>query len=308
MSKPIVVVGSINLDLVATADRIPQIGETIHGHSFHSYFGGKGANQAVAASRLGADVAMIGKVGSDEFGIQLKEGLNLVGVNADAVSQSAGSSGIALITTDQQARNSIVVVAGANGELRPEDLDRHRAKIEAAAVVLTQLEIPLPTIEHLASLVSRANVPLILDPGPAQPLSEKIMRAVTWLTPNETESAALLTENGGDMNPPETARRLLALGCRNVALKLGPAGVYLSGRDTASTYVNAFRVRAMDTTAAGDAWNGAFAVGLNRYQSPEKSACFACAAAAISVTRAGAQPSMPTLQETEEFLAANLKK
>ena len=174
--------------------------------------------------------------------------------------------------------------------------------IESSAILLAQLEIPLATVEHLAVLAGRYQVPLMLDPAPARAVGRKTMRAVTWLTPNETESTTLLreTEMGDDIE--STANRLLSMGCRNVILKLGSRGVYLSGHDSQARFIKGFQVKAHDTTAAGDAFNGAFAVVLTQGKSPAECARFACAAAALSVTRVGAQPSLPTREETEEFL------
>ncbi len=302
MPKQIVVIGSINLDLVASARHIPQTGETVHGHAFQTYFGGKGANQAVAASRLGAAVTMIGKVGTDTFGAGLKRGLRLAGVNTACIEKAEGSSGVALITTDQSAHNSIVVIPGANGLLMPEDLERHRARIEAAAIILAQLEIPIATVEYLAAVVLKAQVPFVLDPAPATQLSARLMRAVTWLTPNETESGTLLNGVSKGADLAQVAGELLTLGCRNVVLKLGAKGVFIAGKDTLPRRIQGFKVKAVDTTAAGDAFNGAFSVALNSGKNAAESARFACAAAAISVTRTGAQPSMPDLAETQEFM------
>jgi len=302
MPKEIIVVGSINLDLVANSYRIPQKGETVHGHSFRTFFGGKGANQAVAAARLGAAVTMIGKVGTDSFGPELLRGLESAGVHTRCVRRAKGSSGVALITTDKDGQNSIVVVPGANGQLNPEDVDRYRSRIQKAAIVLVQLEIPMDTVAHLSTVTSKAGVPLMFDPAPAMRLSRNLLRSVTWLTPNETESATLLGDSGEHAGTDAIADRILSLGCRNVVLKLGAKGVYLAGKDTARLAVKGFKVKPVDTTAAGDAFNGAFAMALVRGMNAEDAARFACAVAAISVTRAGAQPSMPSYKEVEAFL------
>ena len=192
--------------------------------SFQTFFGGKGANQAVAAARLGAAVTMIGKVGTDSFGPELLQGLKSAGVRTNCVRRAAGSSGVALITTDRDGQNSIVVVPGANGQMNPDDLDRYRSRIENAAIVLAQLEIPMATVEHLATITSKAGVPLMLDPAPATRLSRKLLRSVTWLTPNETESAALLGDAGENRGVDAIADRILSLGVRNVVLKLRREG------------------------------------------------------------------------------------
>lgn len=299
--QPIVVVGSINIDLVAKAERIPVTGETVRGIEFKTHSGGKGANQAVAIARLGYPVRMIGKVGNDPFGKQLRSGLQQAGVDVSAVGQVDDSSGVAVIVVSPEGDNVIVVTPGANAALRPVDLDANLEVIRNARVVLTQLETPMETVEYLAELCEREGVPLILDPAPSQKLSPALMRRVSWFTPNETE--ALFYAKAGTAEPPQTiAGRLLDEGAAGVALKLGSSGIYLRDREGLDVLVPAFSVNAVDTTAAGDAFNGAFAVGLALGHSPENSARFAAAAAAISVTRPGAQPSMPTFIEVTKML------
>jgi ribokinase len=311
MPKKIVVVGSINLDLVAYVPRMPVEGETIIGNDFATYPGGKGANQAVAAARLGGDVVIIGRLGQDDFGKQLLRELEGAGVNAECVLRVPKPSGSAIILVDPEGRNSIVVIPGANHELRPADLDQHREALQDAAVILAQLEIPIETVEHLGELAAALSVPFILDPAPAQALSANILRNVTWLTPNESETSSILRHLGHPIEDLVTedaisaaSEHLLASGVRNVILKLGSRGVYLSGKDVAATYIAPGRVEAIDTTAAGDAFNGGFAYGLTHGLSPIEAGRFACAVAAISVTRAGAQPSMPTLAEVSAFIRA----
>lgn len=305
MAKPIVVVGSINLDLVATAERIPMPGETIAGERFNTYFGGKGANQAVAIGKLGYPVKMLGKVGTDSFGSQLREALTYAGVDASFVETVSGSSGVAVISTTHRGENSIIVIPGANGEIVTGDLDHNLSVIEEAGMVLTQLEIPMPVIEHLAEITSRAGVPLMLDPAPARPLSDRLLRSVDWITPNETETRLLLNLDGSDLGPDAVTRAaegLLGRGPRNVVLKMGERGAFLAESNGNRNFIPAYAVKAVDTTAAGDAFNGAFAVGLVLGKSSEESARFASAVAAISVTRHGAQPSMPSAEEVERFI------
>ena len=299
--QPIVVVGSINIDLVAKAERIPVSGETVRGIEFKTHSGGKGANQAVAAARLGYPVRMIGKVGNDAFGKQLRSGLQQAGVDVSAVGQVDDSSGVAVIVVSPEGDNVIVVTPGANAALRPVDLDANLEVIRNAQVVLTQLETPMETVEYLAELCEREGVPLMLDPAPSQTLSPALMRRVSWFTPNETE--ALFYAKAGTKEFFQTiAGRLLDEGAARVVLKLGSSGIYLRDREDLDVLVPAFSVKAVDTTAAGDAFNGAFAVGLARGHSPKNSAQFAAAAAAISVTRVGAQPSMPTFVEVTKML------
>jgi ribokinase len=305
MQRSIVVVGSLNLDLVARVDRLPALGETIIGLDFQTHCGGKGANQAVALARLGASVKMIGKLGSDPFAAQLRDGADQAGIDTSCVGNVSGSSGIALITISRDGNNTIVIIPGANGSLLPEDIDRHREQIEHASMVLSQLEIPPETTEYLGQVVHSRGIPFLLDPAPAYMLSQKLLQSVTWLTPNETETMLLLgidPSAQSSYSAPESAERLLGLGVRNVILKLGVRGVYLAGKDVKGTFVDGFSVDAVDTTAAGDSFNGAFAFALTCCgMAPKDAAKFACGAAALSVTRPGAQPSIPTLSECETF-------
>jgi ribokinase len=304
MQKPIVVVGSINLDLVIRADRIPQVSETIIGNSFNAFHGGKGANQAVAAAKLGYPVSMVGNVGNDVFGTQLRTGLEDAGVDTTYVTTVEGASGVALITTGRRGENNIVVVPGANGHLTPELLERAAPLLERAGFLLAQLEIPLETVDYLAQFAERHDIPLMLDPAPARELSGALLRRVSWITPNETETQELLkTEiENGDQGYNAAADRLLACGVKNVLLKLGSRGCVIAQGNLPKEHVPAFSVDAVDTTAAGDAFNGGFAVGLMRGSTVARSAVLASAVAAISVTRPGAQPSMPTGDEVERFL------
>ena len=306
--KPIVVVGSINLDLVAITARIPAVGETVLGREFQMHPGGKGANQAVAVARLGYPVQMIGKIGSDALGDPLWGHLQKEGVGLEGVQRSDGASGVAMIVVSADGENCIVVTPGANAEVTPEYVDSHRDLIRNAGLVLTQLEIPLDTVEHVADLCLQYQVPLILDPAPAQALPPSLLKCVRWFTPNETE-AAFYAPNGLAVNDEATsrtrARRLLSQGPEGVLLKMGARGLYLA-TDAIDEQLDAIPVKVVDTTAAGDAFNGAFAVGLLLGRSPKESARFAAAAAALSVTRAGAQPSMPHLQEVEQMLEKHL--
>jgi len=301
--KPIVVVGSINMDLVARAERIPLVGETVHSNDFQMHPGGKGANQAVAAARLGHPVRMIGRVGTDTFGEELRAQLVRSGVDVSGVRASNGPSGVALIAVAPNGDNAIVVTPGANGLVTPKDIDDNEEAIRGAGIVLTQIEIPLETIERLATVCKQANVPLMLDPSPPRELPKELLRNVSWLTPNETEIVCCIPEmkTGANPEPAEIVAALLKQS-KGVVLKMGSRGAYLATRDGDRQHVNAFPVDAVDTTAAGDAFNGAFAVGLMLGKSPLESAQFAAAAAAVSVTRVGAQPSMPTMDEVNRLL------
>jgi ribokinase len=305
MKKRLVVVGSINLDLVSVAPRIPLQGETLTAASFASFPGGKGANQAFAAARLGAHVSMIGKLGNDSFGPELRANLESAGVDTTAVEAESTSSGIAQIITAENGENVIVVTPGANAYVSPRYVEKHLAVIRSASIVLTQLETPLETVEYLASVTRKEGIPLVLDPAPARPLPTSLLERVDWLTPNESETCSLLGLESQDVPEDEleeVAETLLKRGSRNVLLKLGQRGCFLALADGRRVLLPAYAVRAIDSTAAGDAFNGAFAAALLEGHDPERSASWASAVAAISVTRRGAQPSMPTLAEVQAFL------
>jgi ribokinase len=304
MTKQIVVVGSTSLDFVAGAGRIPVVGETIIGNTFNTFYGGKGANQAVAAAKLGYPTAMIARVGDDSFGPQLQNALASAGVNAEEVVNVPGPSGVALIMTGAKGENSIIVVPGSNGKLTTQELQKHEKTLKNAGMFLAQLEIPMETVEYLAEFADKHGIPLMLDPAPARELPASLLQHVSWITPNESETLTLLRSSEKELAEDQVQRaaeELLSRGVHNVALKLGGRGC-LVAHGGKMEFVPAYKVEAVDTTAAGDAFNGAFAVGLMRGQPPREAAAFACAVAGISVTRHGAQPSMPTSAEVESFL------
>ncbi len=303
VEKPIVVVGSINLDLVARAATIPRPGETLLGGNFAMHPGGKGANQAVAAARLGYPARMIGRVGSDGFGTQMRQSLTRAGVDLAGVRTSPGATGVAMIVVAETGENGIVVVPGANALLTPEDLDASLDILRSASGVLAQLEVPLETVLHLAEICRREGIPLMLDPAPARELPDELLKQVEWFTPNETE-AAFYTGALSGSDPSQSARVLLEKGVGNVALKLGARGAYLATGAGERQRIEPFRVDSVDTTAAGDTFNGAFAVGLALGWTAGESARFANATAALSTTRHGAQPSMPERAAVERFLVA----
>jgi len=304
--KPIVVVGSINMDLVARAERIPLVGETVHGTDFQRHPGGKGANQAVAVARLGYPVRMIGSLGSDAFGEELRAQLVQSGVDVAAVRTTKGSSGVAVIAVASDGENAIVVTPGANGTVSSKDIEDNAAAIREAGVVLTQLEIPFAAVEYLAAVCERAKVPLILDPAPARELPKDLLHRVSWLTPNETELASCVPERKYGLSQWEASEAIESLvkQCgHGVVLKKGSRGAHLAMKDGLHKDVNAFHVATVDTTGAGDAFNGAFAVAMMLGKSPLESVQFASAAGAVSVTRAGAQPSMPAMEEVNILLS-----
>lgn len=303
--KPIVVVGSINIDLVVRTKRIPMAGETVLGGNFRVHPGGKGANQAVAVGRLGYPVRMIGRIGEDAFGAQLRSHLQEEGVDIAGVTMTEEASGVAMIVVSGTGENSIVVAPGANALLTPQDLESQIGILRSAGMVLAQLEIPEDTVEALGEICSRENIPLVLDPAPARALSAKLLSQVEWFTPNETEAAFFLEGLSEDLragDPAAKARLLIGEGVKAVVLKMGSRGAYLASATGLGERVDAFPAKAVDTTAAGDAFNGAFATGLMLHKGPVESARFAAAAAAISVTRPGAQPSMAKMAEVEELL------
>lgn len=304
--KSIVVVGSINIDLVARAARIPLAGETVPSSDFQMHPGGKGANQAVAAARLGYPVKMIGRVGSDAFAERLRAQLAESGVDASRVRTSPGPSGVAVIAVAPNGENAIVVTPGANAQVSTRDVDENARVIREAGAVLAQLEIPFETVRHLGKLCAQQNVPLILDPAPARPLPAELLEQVSWLTPNETEIVQCLPGAAESPRPPdalEVVEALVRSVRSGVLVKMGSRGVHVALKEGVRRQLDAFGVQAIDTTAAGDAFNGAFAVALMMGKSPMESAVFASAAAAVSVTRAGAQPSMPTIEEVKVLLA-----
>ena len=300
LRKPIVIVGSITMDLVTRTPRIPAVGQTLIGTGYENTPGGKGANQAVAAARLGYPVAIVAKVGDDNFGPVLIENLRHAGVETAAMSVANGSSGLAPMFVADDGQNAIVVVPGANGAMDRAAVDRHAELIRSAGMVLCQLEIPMDTLSYALDFCARAQVPVMLDPAPAAALPDAVWKQVAWFTPNETEAAFYV---GGARSAEETAERLHAKGLRGVALKRGAEGAFVSIASGRAEWVKPFRVDAIDTVGAGDCFNGAFAVALAEGKNPWEAARFANAASAISVTRKGAQASMPCRAEVDEFLA-----
>jgi ribokinase len=300
--KPIVVAGSVTMDMVTSAKQIPRIGQTVIGTGFETTPGGKGANQAVAAARMGYPVEMVGMVGDDLYAQALLDNLAAAGVGTAAMERVAGSSGLAPIFLAESGENSIVVVPGANGKVDCAAVDRHSALIRSAGMVLCQLELPLETVSHVLALCAEAGVPVMLDPAPAAKLPQATWKQVAWFTPNETEAAFYLHE---EAKPEDAARELLARGLSGVVLKRGAEGAYVAVAGGKAAWVQPFAVEAVNTVGAGDCFNGAFAVALLEGHDPWTAARFASAAAAISVTRAGAQASMPSRAEGDAFLAGH---
>jgi ribokinase len=294
MVARVTVVGSINMDLVVSTERLPGAGETILGSDFQRFGGGKGANQALAAARMGARVTLIGKVGTDEAGRALVGELQQAGVETSRIGRSDGPTGTAVITVDRLGTNTIVVVPAANHALTPADVEAARDVIAASDAVLLQLEVPIETVVAAAAAAKAAGVPVFLNPSPVQPLPPQIFDGLAYLVVNEGELAAL-TDGSGDPS------KLLAQGVRRIVLTLGEQGARLIDAN-GSTDVAPFRVQSIDTTAAGDAFLGALAATLpERGLAPALEA--ASAAGALATTRMGAQPSLPTVREVDAFLA-----
>jgi len=307
MSKQnIIVVGSSNTDMIIKLDRIPRPGETILGGEFFTAAGGKGANQAVSAARAGGRVTFIARVGLDMFGDNTVKGFKKEGINTDHVLRDTSSpSGVALIFVAKDGENSIAVAGGANSNLSPEDISNAREIISSANLLVMQLETPLETVQAADDLAVKGGVQVILNPAPACSLPDELLRNISIITPNETE-AELLTGIKVDDNKSasKAADILLARGVKTVIITLGSRGAFVVGEGIRKL-VPGFRVNAVDTTAAGDTFNGALAVALVEGIALEEAVRFANATAALSVTRMGAQSSVPVRMEIEEFLRNN---
>ena len=291
------------MDMVVTTPRQPKMGETILGTSFATFPGGKGANQAIAAARLGADVSMIGMTGDDGFGKVLRENLVTNGVGAEGVKiNSQVSSGIALITVDQAGMNSIIVVPGSNGALKGEDLEQVEAILASATLVLLQLEIPLETAWHAIRIARRNSIPVLLNPAPAAEIPADILDGLDYLIPNEFE-LGMLTGLPTRTYPEivNACQTLIQQGVKRVILTRGAQGCYYLD-STTELLLPAFRVRSVDSTAAGDAFIGGFASAIVAGANIVTALQQASAAGALAVTKAGAQTSLPTRQEMEEYL------
>jgi ribokinase len=301
MKKPsIVIIGSSNTDMVVRSAHLPQPGETILGGTFFMNPGGKGANQAVAAARLGGNVSLVAKVGNDIFGRQavklfVEEGIDTAAILVDKVLPS----GVALITVDDKAENCIVVAPGSNAALAPADVKQYQQKIETASIVLMQLEIPVETVTYAANTAYNKKLKVILNPAPACTLPDDLLKHISIITPNEKEAAMLTGIPVTDIPTAEEAALCLhEKGIETVIITMGAKGALVFHQNE-FTLTEAPVVKAVDTTAAGDVFNGALAVALSEGKSMKDAASFACRAASIAVTRLGAQASAPYRKELE---------
>jgi ribokinase len=297
-SKKIVVVGSCNTDMVIKADRLPVPGETILGGTFFMNPGGKGANQAVAASRLGGNVTLISKTGNDVFGKQSVMLYAAENIKTDFIySDPKHPSGVALITVDSQGENCIVVASGANAYLTPSDIDKASAEIENSDLVLMQLEIPIETVEYVAEMASKKGIKVILNPAPARALSDNLLKHLYIIIPNKSEAEILSGIKVSDIESAKQAADIIsAKGVEIVVITLGSQGALIKEYKE-YLFVEAFKVDALDTTAAGDTFCGAVCVGLSEGRTILESVKLAARAAAITVTRMGAQASIPYRSE-----------
>ncbi len=296
----IIVIGSLNADLVVKSPRFPQPGETISGEDLQIIPGGKGANQAVAAARQGVGVAMVGRVGSDSFGPFLLENLKSNQVNTSHVLVDESATGTAIIVVDANGQNSIVLSPGANGKVTPADVDS--ASFLDAKLLLLQLEIPTPTVLRAAQKAREHGLTVILNPAPAKSLPAELLANVDILIPNESELSLLTHLPVNDASSAEVAAKdLLKLGIKTVIVTLGSKGALLV-TSTQVTHIDAYKVSVVDTTAAGDAFIGGFASAMLSGTSLEESVRYGCACGALATTKFGAQPSLPTKEEAARFI------
>lgn len=300
MGKYIIVIGSSNTDMVIKATKLPKAGETVMGESFLMNPGGKGANQAVSAAKLGGDVRFVAKVGNDIFGKQAIKQFDRENVDTSFVSIDKDlPSGVALINVDQNGENCIVVAPGANNRLSINDVEKALQNISSPAIVLLQLEIPMNTVEYAVEHCSKKGLEIILNPAPAQHLADNLLKHLNIITPNETEAELLTGISINDLDSAKkAAKKIFEMGVPNVVITLGHKGALIySGKQ--SKLIPAPRVTAKDTTAAGDCFNGSLAVALSENKSLEEAVSFACKTASISVTKMGAQSSLPSRKEVD---------
>ena len=299
--KNICVIGSLNMDLVVNVDTMPKPGQTIIGSNFKEVPGGKGANQAVAMARLNGNVTMIGKVGEDGFGQTLINSLKNDKVDTTYIQTAKGATGVALITVDKNAQNSIVVSPGANFEVKEDDIDNNIEAIKNSDIVVLQLETPLDTIKYALNKAKELNKYTILNPAPAVKLDDEIIKNIDLLTPNETELeiiSGVSIETEEDIQ--KAAQIMIEKGVKELIVTLGSKGSLYINKEK-SMFKKAYKVEAVDTTAAGDSYTGALAVALSQDKGMEEAMDFASKVGALSVLKEGAQSSLPTLEDVENF-------
>ena len=301
--KKICVIGSLNMDLVVNVDTMPKPGQTIIGSNFKEVPGGKGANQAVAMARLNGNVSMIGKVGEDGFGQTLINSLKNDNVDTTYIQTTKGATGVALITVDKNAQNSIVVSPGANFEVKEDDIDNNIEAIKNSDIVVLQLETPLNTIKYALNKAKELNKYTILNPAPAVKLDDEIIKNVDLLTPNETELEII---SGVSIETEEDIQRaaqiMIEKGVKELIVTLGSKGSLYINKEK-SMFKKAYKVQAVDTTAAGDSYTGALSVAFSNNKDVEEAMDFASKVGALSVMKEGAQSSLPTLEDDENFRA-----
>lgn len=305
MNSKLCVLGSINVDHVIRVPYFPKAGETLTGYGYQIAYGGKGANQAVAAARLGANVQFIGTIGDDQIGQAMKLAFAQDGIDTSPITTIPNqSTGLAMIQVSDEGENSIVISAGANADLTPALVEQYKAVIEQAEILLMQLESPLQAVELAARIAKNAGTRVVLNPAPAQALPESLLSSVDMITPNETEAEILTGVKVCDEQTAcQAAEHFHQLGIETVLITLGSKGVYVSEKGKGQI-IPGFRVKAVDTTAAGDTFNAGVVTGLLEGKALSDAIRFAHAAAALSVTRMGAQTAIPTRAETDDFLTS----
>ena len=294
----IAVVGSANIDMTATVQKFPEPGETLRGEGFETFFGGKGANQAVAASRLGGDVAFVGRVGDDTFGSDIMDNIKREGIDTTALSKNKNrKTGVAIILVNRHGENKIVIIPGANESVNAEYVQNNASVVSKADIAISQLEIPMEAVIEVANVSGKGSTKFILDPAPTQEIPDKLFNKLFLITPNQSEAKSLTGVRPRNKEDSKRAADVLhKKGVQNVIITLGDGGAFFSSPQT-SFVVQAPSVQAKDTTAAGDVFNGALAVALCRKSNWEGAINFACAAASKSVLSEGAQGSIPSASE-----------
>jgi ribokinase len=297
----IIVAGSINMDLVVETDEIPGIGETVAGNSFSTIPGGKGANQAVAIAKQGGDCIFLGKVGNDDFGANVLKSMQDAGINTNLIKIEKGSTGVSIINVDKNGANNIVYIAGANNLVDEDYIDENKNILDEAEYIVMQNEIPEETINHILKICKDKNIKTILNPAPARSIDDEIIKLIDILVPNEHELARISGQKvESDEDVRSASQKLLDMGLKEIVVTLGARGVFYKNKDTEKFY-DAYKTKVVDTTAAGDSFIGGFVNSLIQTKDIGKSIDFGQRVAAIAIGKVGAQTSIPTKEEVEEF-------